>query len=124
VLPVAEHFEGAVLFYRAVPTDSSSPILITVSSSAVENPELYLKNLPIESSLALTLSQPADSWLPGVPFKWIQIAAGLESDAAFIDSQRCIATFFAALHDYKSILLDLPAEFIADDTMLDVDMTT
>lgn len=122
VLPVVEHFDGAVLFYRAVPTDPSSPILVTVSSSVVENPEGYLKSLPIESSLALTLSQTADNWLPGVPFKWIQIAAGLESDAAFIDSQRCISTFFAALHDYKSTQLDLPAELAVDDTIRDIDM--
>lgn len=110
VLPAAEHFDGAVLFYRAVPSDSASPILVTVSSSSIEDPVEHLKQLPIESSLALTLTQSAENWLPGVPFKWIQIAAGLESDLAFTDSQRCLSTFFTALHDYKVTRPSTPTE--------------
>lgn len=110
VLPAVEHFDSAVLFYRAIPSDSASPILISVSSSSIEDPVEYLRNLPIESSLALTLAQLADNWLPGVPFKWIQIAAGLESDLAFTDSQRCLSTFFTALHDYKVTRPSTPTE--------------
>jgi len=97
VLPPADIFDGTVLFFHGTPSDKTSPLLVSVCSSGIEDQDTFLSACPVDASMLMRVTMSTTEMKAGVPFKWIQVAAGMESDLAFADAQRCIDVFFRAL---------------------------
>lgn len=99
---VPDGFDGAVLFYHAVPSDTASPVLLSVRSPLAEDAKQFLASLPIDASMLLCAADAGDPKEDALAFRWVQSVAGLCSDLSFADSQRCFAAFFEALAKAES----------------------
>lgn len=88
VVPPEDFFAGTVQFYPA-----NTAIVVNVCLEGVEDAQKFLCSLPLDASMLLM----AEGQESGVAFRWVQVAAGLDCDLSFADSQRCLLAFFTAL---------------------------
>lgn len=98
IVPPSDIFNGTITINHTSPDDTTSPLVVVVHRKGLESSAAFLEDLELDASLKLCVESPEGT----VAYKWIQVAAGLDSDMAFADSQRCLASFFAALPTAKA----------------------
>lgn len=97
IVPPLDIFDGTITLYHQTKA-KNTPVVMTVNQNDIESSEQFLKGqLNLDSSLLLCV----DASEGMVAFKWVQVAAGLASDMAFSDTQRCLSSFFEALKTYQ-----------------------
>jgi len=97
IAPPSDIFDGTIRLHHQTKA-KNTPVVMEVNKHDIESSENFLKSqLNLDSSLLLCVDLSEGL----AAFKWVQVAAGLESDLAFSDTQRCLSSFFDALKAYQ-----------------------